>query len=540
MTENGQPDRGYDCDVAIVGAGPTGLTLAHLLGQAGVRVMLIERNATTVQAPRAVSIDDESLRTMQAISLEKEILAITALDYGAHYYTPSGKIFAKIEPPNREYGFPRRSAFSQPVLEAVLRDALPRHASVEALFRHELQSIHEDEEGVTLDVATPDGTQRTIRAKYLAGCDGGRSQVRKHIGATLQGTSYVEKWLIVDLAETKERMRQTRVLCNPDRPAICLPGPDGIRRYEFMLHEGEVDEEMERPEKVRELLAADGPDADSKVVRRQVYTFHARVCDKWNTKRILIGGDAAHLTPPFAGQGMNSGVRDAHAMSWRLAGVVKGELGPGAIESYHKERAPHARALIDMAINIGRVMMPSSHVQAFLVHSAFRLMRYIPPLHAYFAQMKYKPKPYYQEGFIDPDPQSKLTGRMLSQPLVEHLDRRREKLDYLLGNGFVLLAYGEKAQEHVAASKGEDFGFSELNRIAVCPMRLNIDRAAPQDVLAVRDVEDFFGTQFPPGQDILVVVRPDRYIMAAAHIRNKQDISAMAERVRQVVASTRP
>ncbi|MBM3609896.1 MAG: 3-(3-hydroxyphenyl)propionate hydroxylase, partial [Alphaproteobacteria bacterium] len=161
------------CDVAIVGAGPTGLTIATLLGLAGLDVVLIERNPSTVQAPRAVSIDDESLRTMQACGLIENIIAQTALDYGAHYYSPSGKVFARIEPPGREYGYPRRSAFLQPEFEATLREGLSRFSNVRQLFSHNLETITDRSDGVDLQVTQHDGGSLQISAQWLAGCDGG-------------------------------------------------------------------------------------------------------------------------------------------------------------------------------------------------------------------------------------------------------------------------------------------------------------------------------------------------------------------------------
>lgn len=528
----------FDCDVAVIGAGPTGLTLANVLGKAGVDVILIERNETTVQAPRAVSIDDESLRTMQSIGLVEEVLANVAIDYGYQYITPGNVVFAQVEPTAREFGWPRRNAFTQPELEATLREGLSRFPHVTALFNHCCEAANEDGEGVTLTIKQPDGGIRTLRTRYVAACDGARSPIRKAIGAQLTGSTYRERWLIVDLADTRERFRLTRVLCNPKRPTICLPGPDGKRRYEFMVHNGESDDYISSPEKVRELLAMFGPDADAPVVRRQVYTFHARMVDRWNTERIYLGGDAAHLTPPFAGQGMNSGVRDAHNLGWKLACVVKGELGPGLLRSYQKERAPHAWSLIELAVNIGKVMMPTSRAQAFLLQSAFKLMRFIPPLHAYFAQMKYKPKPFYKEGFLLPeDGGLNVVGRMQPQPLVERLDRSRVKLDELAENGFALVAFGEHAQATLAACAGEDFALPNLRRIAIVPHFTNIDRTADPAILAVREVDEFFEQRLPKGREILIVIRPDRYAAAAADVTDRAAIPAFAQRVRELVKS---
>ena len=529
----------FDCDVAVIGAGPTGLTLANLLGKAGVNVIVIERNSTTVQQPRAVSIDDESLRTMQAVGLVDKVLENVALDYGYQYITPGNVVFAQVEPTIREFGWPRRNAFTQPELEASLRQGLSRFPNVQQIFETCCENVKEDEDGVTIQVKDADGAMRTIRTRYLAASDGARSPIRKLIGAQMTGSTYRERWLIVDLKETKERFRLTRVLCNPRRPTICLPGPDGRRRYEFMVHKGETDEDISAPEKVRELLAMFGPDADSPVVRRQVYTFHARMADKWSTRRIFLAGDAAHLTPPFAGQGMNSGIRDAHNLAWKLTCVVKGELGPAVLESYFKERSPHAWSLIEMAVNIGKVMMPTSRIQAFVIQTAFRMMRFIPPLHAYFVQMKYKPKPFYKDGFVLPDDGGlNAVGRMQPQPLVERLDRSRVKFDELAGDGFALVAFGENAQATLAACDGHDFGLPRLRRVAVLPHSMNIDRTADPAIIAVRAVDEFFEERLPKGREILIVIRPDRYAAAACDVTEPAKIADFAARVRGLVAAT--
>ena len=520
------------CDVAIVGAGPTGMTLAHLLGQAGLNVILIERNATTVTQPRAVSIDDEALRTMQAIKLDREVIADVALDYGSHYFTPEGICFAKVEPTTREYGFPRRNAFTQPKLEATLRTHLARYANVTQLFEHECESVAENESGVLLRLRHADGDV-TVEASYVVGSDGARSTLRKVIGANLVGSTYNQKWIIVDLASTQERMRQTRVMCDPKRPFITLPGPGGIRRYEFMLHEGEDEERAASPEFVRDLLAAAGPDADSTVVRRQVYTFHARKADRWNSKRIYLAGDAAHLSPPFAGQGMNSGLRDAHNLAWKLAAVVRGRIGSGLLATYERERSPHAWALIELAMNMGRIMMPTSRRQAFFVQNAFRLAaKLVPPVHAYFAQMKYKPKPFYSDGFIAADGGLKLSGRMLPQPILETHEGVRLRLDDVAGDGFAVLAIGEDAQALAASVDVSALGLGLVPRIAIVPQKINLDPARHEGIVAGRDLDNHFGEIATRAKNMLVLMRPDRYAALAMRAEQPQTPGTFVEMVK--------
>ncbi|GAU83870.1 bifunctional 3-(3-hydroxy-phenyl)propionate/3-hydroxycinnamic acid hydroxylase [Bosea sp. BIWAKO-01] len=524
-----------ECDVAIVGAGPTGLTLANLLGQAGLDVILVERNSSTVQEPRAVSIDDESLRTMQATGLLDSVLQDVALDYGSHYFTRDGRCFAKVEPATREYGFPRRNAFTQPKLEAALRRGLDRFPNVVTLFGHSCETVAEDGSGVSLSLRSGSGGGIAIRARYLAACDGASSALRKVVGAALCGSTYRQRWLIVDLASTHEQLRQTRVVCDPDRPLITLPGPDGIRRYEFMLRDGEDEERAAHPDHVRALLEAHGPDADARIVRRQVYAFHARIADRWNTQRIFLAGDAAHLSPPFAGQGMNSGVRDAHNLAWKLAEVISGRLGPELLTTYQRERAPHAWALIQLAIKMGRVMMPTSRRQAAMIQLGFRLAQLAPGIHAHFTQMKYKPKPFYEKGFVVPDDGGmRLAGRMLPQPLLQMTDRRYQRLDDVMGGQFALVAYGPDAQ-HMAATT-EDFGLHSLRRVAVLPTTFNPAQDCP-DVSAGRDTDGHMSSLSPAGRNVLMLVRPDRYVAAAAFAEGSS-IARMARAMRDLAGQT--
>jgi 3-(3-hydroxy-phenyl)propionate hydroxylase len=377
-----------------------------------------------------------------------------------------------------------------------------------------------------------------VRASYVIGADGARSTIRRVIGAEMVGSTYEQRWLIVDLASTKEHFRQTRVVCNPERPMITLPGPHGIRRYEFMLRKDETEAVATAPEFVRELLAANGPDADAPVVRRQVYTFHARIANRWQSARVFLAGDAAHLSPPFAGQGMNSGIRDAHNLAWKLAAVVQGRLGPGVLATYARERSPHAWALINLAVNMGRVMMPTSRWQARAVQSAFQATRFVPPVQAYFTQMKYKPKPFYREGFLIEGDALGLVGRMIPQPLVEVRWHLCVRLDDLIGNAFGLIAVGANAQKTLARARAIEPNLANLRPVAVLPSRFNADPEGPSDILVGRDVDDVLVGAVPNDRDMLLLARPDRYVAAAALVDDPAQISSFGVAVNGLVDDT--
>src|SRR4029077_9668678 len=217
-----------------------------------------------------------------------------------------------------------------------------------------------------------------VSTAYLVACDGGRSFVRERLGIKLSGSAFRERWLILGLGETRDHTRDTKVFCDPARPCLSLPGPDRTRRFEFMLHDGEVEPEVTSPQFTGKLLSRHGEE-NTPLRRSRVYTFHARMADRWRDARIFLVGDAAHLTPPFAGQGMNSGIRDAHNLAWKLAAVIQGRLGPRLLESYEQKRRNHAWEMILLAMRMGKVMMPRSFWSAFGLKRAFRLLTIIPP-----------------------------------------------------------------------------------------------------------------------------------------------------------------
>ena len=424
----------------MVGAGPTGLTLANLLGTYGIQVLLVERNPATVSEPRAVSIDDESLRTMQAAGVADVVLGSIVRGYGSEYYSRSGHVFLRVEPTEQPYGYPRRNAFRQPILEAQLREALQRFPHVTTAFSSTLESFEEHAAGVRIQLKG--ASTESLECDFLVGCDGAGSTVRTALGFKLQGRSFEEPWLILDLDNARAPSRNTYVFCDPVRACIALPGPNDTRRFEIKLHPHETAEEMLRTEVVADLLARFGAAAESRLTRKVVYRFHARVAERWSAGRVFLAGDAAHLTPPFAGQGMNSGIRDAHNLAWKLAFVVTGRLGPCLLETYEAERRDHVQQMIQLALRMGRIMAPSNWLSGWLVQAGLRLLGIWPRVRDYFGQMKYKPQPRFEHGFLLPgrgQGRRGLVGRLLGQPTVTRSTGEQVLLDEVLGAEFCLL-----------------------------------------------------------------------------------------------------
>jgi 3-(3-hydroxy-phenyl)propionate hydroxylase len=302
-----------------------------------------------------------------------------------------------------------------------------------------------------------------------------------------------------------------------------------------MLRDGDADDDVLEPEYVAGLLRLHGNDDRAVLRRKVVYTFHARIAERWRTGRVFLAGDAAHLMPPFAGQGMNSGVRDAHNLAWKIAAVVSGHLGDEILDTYESERRDHAAAMIQLAIRMGQVMMPRGRLQAFAVQTFFRALALYPPARSYFAEMKYKPKPRFHRGFLlaeEPGVTS-LVGRLFPQPLV--MTRTGiALLDDVLGDGFVLLAPPGTSPQL-------------LNEIDLDALNIPIRSAAVLDkedasvveppVIAARDLRGELAKLLIGQPQGLYLLRPDHYVAAFFPLA---DVSAVARRIAGLVRATAP
>ena len=305
--------------------------------------------------------------------------------------------------------------------------------------------------------------------------------------------------------------RHTRTYCDPKRPAIRLPGPQSTVRYEFMLKPGETPESVLPDSQVRAMIAQREPsDAGLTILRKVVYTFHARIAKKWRVDRTLIAGDAAHLTPPFAGQGMNSGVRDASNLAWKLAAVVHGQASASLLDTYAQERAPHAWSLIQMALRIGIYMQPQSTWGAALAQGLLRLVCLVPRFRDHILHLKFKPKPRFQQGFFDATPRPGAlipAGQLLPQPQLEGFDGQRQWLDDAMGTSWALLRWRD----------GPAIPAPNLPGLVVIDLlRAEEDFLSPPgtDQRVLRDVQAVLQNVLDSAQAAAVLVRPDRYVCA--------------------------
>lgn len=502
-----------------------------------MKTVVVERNTGTVAEPRAVSIDDEALRTMKAAGVIDEVLEHIVPGYGSHYYSPRGRCFAKVEPTATPNAYPKRSAFRQPILEQQLKDALRRFECVSAVFGWCVTNMEQSSAKVTLQLRGPQNHQDQITCDYLVGCDGAASTVRDHLGAALDGTTSSERWLIIDLENHDNPTKHTQVFCDRRRPCITLPGPNRTRRFEFKLLANEKDEDLLAPDMVDRLLSTHGADLNAFIRRKVVYRFHARVARRWSVGRIYLAGDAAHLSPPFAGQGMNSGIRDAHNLAWKLAAVVQGRIGARRLESYERERREHVWEMIQLALRMGRVMAPRSDWSGFLTRFCFRTLSLWPPARDYIVQMKYRPQPRYRTGFVIGDGRGErktLVGRLFPQPCVMTDGGRRVLLDEVLGTGFSLLARTSQPVQFFAQFLQPVWDRLGAIRLAVLPTGAPPPERS-NEIITVTETDDTFASVFGVYAGCALLLRPDRYVMARI---SSDEISEAATSIEKLLNGT--
>ncbi|HEY0538123.1 MAG TPA: bifunctional 3-(3-hydroxy-phenyl)propionate/3-hydroxycinnamic acid hydroxylase [Actinoallomurus sp.] len=513
---------GFDCDVAVVGAGPVGAVLANLLGHAGVTVVVLEASETVVGHPRAVGIDDEAIRTLQSVELAQVVLDNSLRNVPIRYHDSEGRILAHVAPTGRPYGWPRRNLFYQPFLEKCLREHLSRYAGVDLRLGGEVTALEQDPDGVTLQVRGGG----TVRARYVVGADGGRSFVRDAVGISLLGDTAPVKWLVVDVEKDTWDAPYSAVYTSPERPSMTIPLPFGYRRFEFQVREDEDPETVSRLDNVTSLLERFYPGSPvPPVVRNDVYWHHSRTAASFQAGRVFLVGDAAHLQPPFFGQGMNSGIRDVTNLAWKLALVTDGLAAPRVLDSYDTERRRNAEVMVRFATQMGRMYKPRNRFTDRVRNAAFRGVQKVPGARDYILQMKYKPIPRYTEGLVAEAAgadRASLVGRAFPQPMVQTTDGEPIRLDDVLGPRIAVVglvpgvaaSISDRTAERLRACGGV------LVRSAPAPTYLRgaagpTELPADPAVVTVVDIDGVLrDLLLARPADEVYVVRPDRYVGA--------------------------
>jgi 3-(3-hydroxy-phenyl)propionate hydroxylase len=548
-------------DVAIVGLGPTGLTLAHLLGRRGLRVLALEREPEFYGAARAVYTDDECMRVFQAAGVAPDVEADMLLDTPVQWVLEDGSVLSQLRRTDRPYGWAVSNFFYQPYLETKMERLLERYPNVTALRGRELVSFSQDETGVAFEHAASSGSRygqaaaaattsgETIRerAQWLVACDGGRSGVRARLGFKMVGKSFPEPWLVVDIKakEGEDCFRHIPYFnfhCDPKTPTVSCPQPNGHHRFEFLLMPGQTKEQMEDPATVRSLLARHIDVDKVEVLRRLVYTFNALVAERWRDGRVLIAGDAAHMTPQFMGQGMSSGVRDAHNLAWKLDAVLRKGADPKLIDTYESERKPHAKEMIDISVKMKDFVSISNPFLAKARNVVVKTVLKMPKVGDYLREARFKPPPTYPHGAYFGLPRRRRSGaegRPIPQPQVRTFDGRRALLDDILGEEFALVGYAADPRvgldsKTLAGLQALGARFVSLYSYGGRPQGDEVQKHST--VGALVEVEDLTGQGVAWFRGVgakkgsVAIIRPDKFVYALAPASGAADIVTHALR----------
>lgn len=516
-------------EVAILGAGPVGLTLANYLSKQGVQVTVIEQLDQLIDYPRAIGIDDEALRTIQSLGLVEQVLPHTTPNHAMRFLTPKGHCFADIQPLTREFGFSRRNAFIQPQVDNVLLQGLKQYPKTEVLFSRQLMEFSQDAQSVTLKMQNKQGQDEVVKAQYLIACDGGNSVVRRTLNIGFDGKTAPNQWIVIDIENDPLATPHIYLCCDPVRPYVSAALPHGIRRFEFMVMPGETQEELSKPENINKLLAKVLPNTQNiEVIRQRVYTHNARIAEKFRVDRILLAGDAAHIMPVWQGQGYNSGMRDAFNLGWKMALVIQGKAGPELLDSYQIERKDHAKAMIDLSVMAGHVLAPPKKWQGFVRDGIAYALNYIKPIKQYLLEMRFKPMPQYHDGVLIPNTQKNSpVGKMFIQPKVQLVTGEHVLLDEVIGNDFAILAWGVDPQWGLSAASMQQWKKLGVKFIQVLPaIQLQNEKRKQYDgVICVGDIGTEIRTWFGRTNDSMVILRPDRFVAALAIPQSADQIS---------------
>ncbi|MBR0755328.1 bifunctional 3-(3-hydroxy-phenyl)propionate/3-hydroxycinnamic acid hydroxylase [Bradyrhizobium jicamae] len=455
-SQDAQRRRGDHYDVIIVGLGPVGAVCAHLLGARGISTLVIEKEAGPYDLPRAIHIDHEIMRIMQSVGLAEPLLPKLATAAGGVHF---GADLAITRPLQRyvtsdRLGWSSDYFFYQPELDAVLREQLALRESVDVRLGCKVTAVRPH--GGSVSVVIDDEVE--VSASYVFGCDGARSIVRKSVGIELEDLGFDESWIVADatvdgpiripnvqgLPHDIDLQRLVFLIGDPARPTSVIPGPRSYRRWEFMLLPGEKPEEFCREDRVKGLLAPWLRDVSYRLIRCVVYRFHALLATKWKSDRVLLLGDAAHQTPPFFGQGLCHGIRDAANLSWKLRMVLDGAASPSLLSSYPLERLPQVRSVVETSIRMGRFMCTLDREVARNRDAVMREQMQ----GAAASQIDIIPR--LADGIIASNhAQNNAVGeRFIQPPMVDHRGQRR-LLDDFTSRGFVLLAATDLSIEGV-------------------------------------------------------------------------------------------
>ncbi len=492
----------HNCDVAIIGCGPTGVVLANLLGELGCKVVVLERETGIYPIPRATHIDEETQRNFQATGLMAELAQYTDPFGVMQFVDEKGSVLFEdiIQDTRSLHGYSGSCFFDQPAFERILRDGLLRFSNVSLHAGVAAECLDDTGDGVTISAKRlSDSASLVFKSGWVVGCDGGQSLTRDAVGVCMDSFARKRRrWVIVDsllkdMADAALIPDRFRYVFDPVRLTILAYGFGANRRWEFQLNEGE--EIPDDAEVLRWLSAFIDPQRLN-ITRIVTYSHNAVVAKNWRVGRVFVAGDAAHMMPPSAGQGMCSGIRDAINLAWKLAVVVTGNANAELLDSYVQERRPHNIAVLKGTLFISDRLQADNALERWWRKLQAQIIAAIPPLQALLRHWSLR-RPPLQSGFIDKT--SRLAGRHIPQVKVEWMGSE-VLLDDVFRYRFALLVKPELLTESI-------INWAAKRSIAV--WRLGTDFHERQKLLEQWMREESLD---------FVLVRPDRYIFGAGPI----------------------
>ena len=473
-------------DVAIVGLGPVGATLANLLAQQELRVVVFDREATIFNLPRAIHYDGECMRVFQTIGIADELNEKIIPSPGMKFVDQNGELLINWERSTEigRHAWCESYKFYQPDLENALRERLSHYKNVDIRVRHDVFAV--EDVGTHVNVRyenTAQGKISQLQAKIVVGCDGARSTIRRFMGIELDDLKSHESWVVVDteLFEDIPSLGFHSIqYCNPERPMTYSRGPRLKRRWEIMLNAQDPRQQVTQDAWIWDKLKPWVNPQTAKLERAALYTFHSVVAKTWNKGRLALAGDAAHQTPPFMGQGMAAGVKDASNLAWKIIHVLRHNANVSLLDDYTQERLPHATAFIETAVKLGDIIQKQSDPNTQSLSEELKNFK--------------TPHPKIGLGF-SPQHVSDSTGAIAHQPLLEN----GQRLDDVVGYHFTLLT-------HAQFFKSNELAFQAFKQL---PVKIVVD-----DSEQTRNYLQQLHSQ-------AVLIRPDRYIYNTASKLNE-------------------
>lgn len=538
-------------DIVIAGCGPVGAALGNLLAARGLTVCIVERHREVYDKPRAITFDWEGMRVLQFCGVADEFSKGIRPHPGTDFRGLGGQVIKLFDPlpPPWDLGWPPTFTFVQPEMERLLREALARRETVTLLLGRSVEGFRDDGDRVEVDILDPEsGETQTVSGDFLVGCDGANSGVREALGLPLDDLGFDENWLVVDALQQRETPIPAKgtQFCRPWRPASFIPGPGRLRRWELRIMPGETPAEFDDPARVREVLA-EHVDTDAvEIWRSATYRFAARVGAEWRKGRVLLAGDAVHQTPPFLGQGLGSGIRDAANLAWKLVHIRRTGFNAALLDSYRDERRPHVVAVVEAAKEFGKIVgeldMDKARARDAALEAALKAGR--------METRRQKFVPNLEAGILHFEPgvprEQQIAGTLMPQPEVYAPDGSKRLLDDLVPMEWLYVTAGMEAQGWMEWLENEwrsiggsrvvilPEGTDRLSNIVSTQQSMEtshkhstnasgLSLATPGNIQIFRETQNQFTRWCNNSGHSAMLIRPDRYTYAG--FRNRREFA---------------